>query len=490
MKNKKDKTDIQSFQVRMLIAYAVVLFFAIQVVTNLIISMSKEILTNKVSSLVASNCQQIELNINNYFNTVESITTLLFADENYYKYDPISDEYDEYSKIQNEKEIADRIVDLGLMQNFTDFAIVYSDGNRVGWTSNTTAGLYDADELYKVLADSITNSRTEDGWAFGVGGVTDRIYYVKRLNENAILVSAFYSRELETAFDFPSELDGMVINLVDESNTILYSSKSENIAETLDTEIAGIISGQLSDNYIANVNSCENGWNVVSAVPTSVIMKEANYLRKRAIIYSLIVTVIMYLLGFVFFKRLLKPVDTAVEELKEEAVTDKLSGLYNKQSFNNEVCKQLSRSAYNIPRTFIMIDMDNFKKINDNLGHAYGDEVIVRMGHLVSGLFDSSYVVGRVGGDEFAIYSEDIGDTISEGTELIVGKMKELFAEFDKEFAEEKEKINISLSVGIAILTNERRFNNLYEAADEALYTSKNTGKNRYTIYEKKEVGV
>lgn len=487
MKKQKDKVNIRSLQIRMLIVYALVLFFAVQMITNVIINISGEILSNKVSSLVAANCQQIELNINNYFNNVESITTLLFADEKYYKYDPISSSYDDYTKIKSEKEIADRIVDLGLMQNYTDFAVVYSNGNRVGWTSNTTAALFEAEELYKVLSSAITNTRTDDGWAFGIGGVTDRIYYVKRLNKNAILAASFYSRELETAFEYPAELEGMVINLVDENNTVLYSSEADNIGNSLDNEIAQIISGQASNDYIANVNHCENGWSVVCAIPSSTILKEANFLKYRAIMYSLIVAVVMIVAGFIFFSSLFKPVDSAVEELKEDAVMDKLSGLYNKKSFNDEVCKRLSGSSFETARAFIMIDVDNFKQINDTLGHAYGDEFIVRTGKLLSSHFDSEFITGRIGGDEFSIYTEADGKTIQEATDAVIDKVNGLFKKFDIEFAEEKEKVNVSLSIGIAVLSNERRFDNLYKAADEALYISKKSGKNRYTVYEKKE---
>lgn len=465
----------------MLVAYVLLSFFSIYTIATVLINFSNNTLTNKVWSLISANCQQIELNANNYFNTVETITTLLFGDEKYYKYDPVADEYDDYTKIKNDDVIAERISDLGLMQNFSDFAIVYSDGNRVGWTSNTTAGLYDAEELYDVLAKSVTDSRTADGWAFGIGDVTDRLYYVKRLNENAIIMTSFYSRELETAFEYPTELEGMVINLVDENNTILYSSEKDNIATTLDAEIAAIIEGEPSENYIANANTCENGWRVVCAIPTSYILSETNSLRKSAIVLSLIVAALMIAIGLIFLYRMFKPVDSAVEELKEEAVTDKLSGLYNKQSFNAEVCKKLSGGVADTIRTFVMIDVDNFKQINDNLGHAYGDDVIVRMGSLVSEQFGEEYIVGRVGGDEFAIYTEDRTE------EEIIQKIKDIFTAFDKEFFEEKSRVNISLSIGIAVLSGERRFDNLYKAADEALYTSKKSGKNRYTIYESKE---
>ena len=203
--------------------------------------------------------------------------------------------------------------------------------------------------------------------------------------------------------------------------------------------------------------------------------------------YSLIVAVVMIVAGFIFFSSLFKPVDSAVEELKEDAVMDKLSGLYNKKSFNDEVCKRLSGSSFETARAFIMIDVDNFKQINDTLGHAYGDEFIVRTGKLLSSHFDSEFITGRIGGDEFSIYTEADGKTIQEATDAVIDKVNGLFKKFDIEFAEEKEKVNVSLSIGIAVLSNERRFDNLYKAADEALYISKKSGKNRYTVYEKKE---
>jgi len=488
---KKEKTnskvDIRALQFRMLVAYVLLLFFSIHTISTLIINFSGKVMAQKVSSLISANCQQIELNTDNYFNTVEAITTLLFADEKYYKYDPIANQYDDYSKIKSEEAIADRISDLGLMQNFTDFAVVYSDGNRVGWTSNTTAGLYESEELYQVLSDSITNTRTEDGWAFGIGGVTDRLYYIKRLNKNAVIMTSFYSSELETAFEYPEELGGMVINLVDKNNTILYSSETEFINNTLDEEIAGIVLGETSDNYIANANYCENGWSVVCAIPTTYILNDIYSLTKTAIIISLAVAVIMIAIGYLFVTHTFKPVDSAVEELKEEAVIDKQSGLFNKRSFNFEVCNILSGSSTENARTFVMIDVDNFKQVNDTLGHAYGDDVISRMGKMLSDTLGEEYIVGRVGGDEFAIFTENEGKTNAEAIELAVLKIKEVFSAFDEEFFEEKSKVDLSLSIGIAVLSLERRFDNLYKAADEALYISKQSGKNRYTIYESKE---
>ena len=130
-----------------------------------------------------------------------------------------------------------------------------------------------------------------------------------------------------------------------------------------------------------------------------------------------------------------------------------------------------------------MIDMDNFKNINDTKGHAYGDEVIQRMGHILNDNFGETYTIGRLGGDEFAMY---LGVECSRESALeeCLLDMKKLFFAFDKEFAAEMRELSISLSVGVTVQDDERRFKNLYANADTALYTSKNSGKNKYTIYK------
>lgn len=494
LKNKKnnlanEEINIKTLQLRLFVIVGVVIFIVVNLITFSINSISSDITSSKVASLFAANCQQIELNINNYFNNVETTTTLLFADEDYYKYNPIKSKYDEYTAIKKEEAIADRIMDLGLMQNFSDFAVVYSDGNRVGWTSNTTAGLFDADVLYNELASRITNERTFDGWAFDIGGVIDRIYYVKRLNSDAILFTSFYSRELDTVFEYPDELDGMVINLLDENNRILYSSDKELIAGTLDEAVRTAVSTGNHDLYFANEYACENGWKVVSYIPSDKVLHAYNLIQKNSVIVAIIFGAIVVLGCFVLMRKQLKPVDSAVEELREEAESDKLTGLYNKQSFREEVVKALTSSSPEDIFSFIMIDMDNFKRVNDTYGHSVGDEVIVRMSKLIDKVFQSPYINGRLGGDEFAIFLLNSGDSdeSSLADNKVIQDVQKLYDEFEIEFAKEKSDIGVSLSIGIALQKGERRFDNLYNNADSALYKSKNSGKNRYSIYEPQE---
>ena len=131
-----------------------------------------------------------------------------------------------------------------------------------------------------------------------------------------------------------------------------------------------------------------------------------------------------------------------------------------------------------------MVDIDNFKQINDRLGHAYGDRVIIRMGQMLKKLYKGDAYVGRLGGDEFAIYKEL---TLSAGEDIrteIEQEMHTLLEYFNAEFCDEQKQWDISLSVGIYIGENaDVSFQDMYTRGDAALYYSKRNGKNQYTIY-------
>lgn len=115
LSNKDTKNNIQALQFRILFFYIAIIFIALVCVTTVVLNRAGSLLTNKVSSLVAANARQIELNIDHYMQNVEATATLLFSDEAYYKYDPSTTKFDDYQQIKAEEEIADRIVDLGLM---------------------------------------------------------------------------------------------------------------------------------------------------------------------------------------------------------------------------------------------------------------------------------------------------------------------------------------------------------------------------------------
>lgn len=128
---------------------------------------------------------------------------------------------------------------------------------------------------------------------------------------------------------------------------------------------------------------------------------------------------------------------------------------------------------------FYMMDLDNFKSVNDILGHTIGDEVLIRAAEIISRHVRPKDIVCRLGGDEFVVFLVDIPKT------AVARNVESLIRKLNLTFEKEGKKVTISASVGIALAPqNGKDFKMLYENADSALYQAKSRGKNGYAVYE------
>ena len=168
-------------------------------------------------------------------------------------------------------------------------------------------------------------------------------------------------------------------------------------------------------------------------------------------------------------------------ELKTKAEKDSLTGIYNKgatRQLIEQAIKSHSRDG-SICALFI-VDLDNFKEVNDKLGHAYGDEVLKDAAQKLSNNFKGADVVGRIGGDEFLIFMRDIIriDNAQTMASKIVKALRNQYTSGD-------ETVIVSSSIGIALYPKQAEsYTDLFEKADKALYTAKAKGKNTYEIYD------
>ena len=96
--------------------------------------------------------------------------------------------------------------------------------------------------------------------------------------------------------------------------------------------------------------------------------------------------------------------DTILEELLRRASKDALSGLLNRATLERSIKERLKAMTPEETCALFIVDLDNFKQVNDTLGHRAGDQVIRQVGRILAGLFRASDIVGRLGGDEFAIF--------------------------------------------------------------------------------------
>ena len=164
--------------------------------------------------------------------------------------------------------------------------------------------------------------------------------------------------------------------------------------------------------------------------------------------------------------------------LRSQMLRDSLTGLLNhtttKEHLNIEISR-MRRSDKNL--AFVLIDLDHFKSVNDTYGHPIGDQVLKTMSNLLKQRIRMTDLIGRYGGEEFAIGLPDIS---VEDAVTIIDKMREAFAEVTH-YAGERE-FNVTMSCGIAMFPDYDDVPAITEAADQALYEAKHKGRNQIVL--------
>lgn len=165
--------------------------------------------------------------------------------------------------------------------------------------------------------------------------------------------------------------------------------------------------------------------------------------------------------------------------LETKATYDMLTNTLNKISFQEQTSHILAHSTVKDRHALFFIDLDDFKGINDNLGHPFGDFLLQTVGGRLKKLVREGDIVGRVGGDEFVVFMEACGDDLHLEKRAIA--MLEALRE---EYLQNSTRATIKGSVGVSIYPiHGTTYEELYENADKALYFSKNLGKDVATIY-------
>ena len=169
--------------------------------------------------------------------------------------------------------------------------------------------------------------------------------------------------------------------------------------------------------------------------------------------------------------------------LKERAERDSLTRLLNKASIQQLVTEHLNSQPSGQMSALLILDLDNFKSINDTYGHLYGDAVLTQIGSNLRRLFRSHDIIGRIGGDEFLIFLKDIPDA-----DLVHSRCNLLLATFRELFRRLVPELNVSCSIGAALSpTHASNYAELYQRADEAMYLAKTNGKDRYKLYNPRD---
>ncbi len=162
------------------------------------------------------------------------------------------------------------------------------------------------------------------------------------------------------------------------------------------------------------------------------------------------------------------------EETREDSLTKLINKAYSTQMISNAI-KRSGKGC------LMIVDIDNFKSVNDTMGHFFGDQMIVSVANGLKKVFRAGDIIGRIGGDEFIVYLDGVADgsVIQKKAEAVCDTVCSIYTG-------QSDKVKISASVGIAVIPDDgTEYNDIFKKADHALYYTKNLGKNGYSFYDR-----
>lgn len=167
-----------------------------------------------------------------------------------------------------------------------------------------------------------------------------------------------------------------------------------------------------------------------------------------------------------------------MEEMKKMASLDPLTGILNLREFMNKGNNKFElakKNSYNF--SLLMLDIDNFKEVNDNYGHRVGDRILKGFVSIINRVLRSNDIFGRVGGDEFAIIFLNISE---EESFKIAERIRQEIQRSNNSI--DGKNIKISVSIGMSAMSKNDTFEKLFVQSDDALYKSKTAGRNVVTV--------
>lgn len=171
-----------------------------------------------------------------------------------------------------------------------------------------------------------------------------------------------------------------------------------------------------------------------------------------------------------------KKIEEYADNLHKRVQRDGLTNLYNTVFCKNKIDELISK---NTEFALMMVDLDDFKKVNDNYGHLFGDEVLIKTANMLMTSLPDDFITGRFGGDEFLVIVPNKSD---DELKIIANNICKHIA--DIKFPTEP-NFNLTVSVGVAKYPQHANTSqDLYEKADIAMYKIKNSGKNDYCLYK------
>lgn len=201
-----------------------------------VLLLSSNALKNKVTSLLYTYTSQLVQNSDTYLSGYESQVLLLFADSSALQYDPDDTSLSQKTRNVTENRLKNTLQRIRVMKNYGDLFLVSPANHLIGAPSLYTQTKYGT-MLYSTFHDALVESGGESVWLPVLGKDNSRIYYVRELNPQLLLITSVYAMDFTNVFVTPVDFSDICVRLISQDHTVIYSTTSDDIGQPLPEEI-------------------------------------------------------------------------------------------------------------------------------------------------------------------------------------------------------------------------------------------------------------
>lgn len=463
------------------VGFAVITLFII----GTMFLITNRIITQKIGTMAGEMNEQFRDQLNSTIDTIENMALYLYSSPEFYQYDPTVKSIGEYDRLVSETNLSSFLYNLGVMGEYADLGVIYRNGKICGRISESSRNLFGA-EMFSQLENELLKAEDDDVWVTGFKDSFTKIYYLKRLNKNGIFILSVYTTNLSEHLTKSQHDRNLMIHVINGEGQIVFGTQMNTTGTSVSVEnrnrvyTNGIGSYRTSTQLVL-VDQCSNGWYVVSTGLTKDIFHERDQLLSLVIILFFFALAVIVIFCIVFSLKLTIPVELLVKKLDLQSNLDIQTKLFHRDSFSQFINMGL-QSHPEQNGALMLIDIDNFKKLNTDYGHQTADKVIIEVIETIREIFPQNAVAGRTGGDEFCVYVPLAGQTDHAILSDIAGR----YLDQVHDRTESHLGINtLTCSIGISVYPDQGKdFDLLFTLADKALAAAKENGKNQSHIYD------
>ncbi|MBO6141476.1 MAG: GGDEF domain-containing protein [Ruminococcus sp.] len=443
-----------------------------------------------ISSLASFASSLLKERIVDYMDNTEKTCEIFFRSE-YKDFYPDESVMSEAEINKTQDEISSVLLNISINDYFADFGIAYENGSSAGIITDSTRDTFDGD-IYEGLCSFIPNGKN-DGWGTGFRGNYEKLYFVKRVNDHAVITISSYTKELERRINDVTGLSDAETAVIDSDGVMICSAdieKTDKAGTQIENEPLAMITDihnmtVQNDDYYVATDDITGNWKSICIVSKEHFKKDNKNLYATMLLIGTGAMLLSTVISLYITRRLSAAALTQLYASGLDGV-DRLTKLTNKFSTEDMIIDTLESSPMGSCYGLVLVDIDNLKDINDNLGRTAGDDTILQVSNLIRSVFGENAVIGRFGGDKFETLADVTDYDLFKCLSTLEHKCAELCESLKRTYADEEKRYKVAVSVGAALYPlSSDTYEGLLANADDALRTSKQKGGSTYTVYRR-----